>query len=275
MRMTQIGMAEGTFVEHDTALEVGADEISNQELHRGSEFEAYRGDADAAFEQLQSEFSGRDAEPIIGLAAKQFEIEGAVHTERYKFLVDKLESEIAGRSPRTIVDAGCGPAILTRLIASRCRRARVAGVDRSADMVRHSRTRFDRESILEADARQLSELDLGPIDAIVSRRMIHRVEDLDEMLEKMTVALAPGGVLVNYSFRHPEDPDDQRAFIRAAELRLDHADLHSAYVRAVLNAPTFAQYGHALKRIGARRGVESIRLICYSFDVAFVIRMCK
>src|SRR4051812_39363434 len=59
---------------------------------------------DGEFEELLTRFQGRDDEPITGLTAEQFALEGVHHPERYRFLVNWLANDIGTRDPTRIVD---------------------------------------------------------------------------------------------------------------------------------------------------------------------------
>ena len=257
------------------AHETGARPSAIIDLSSGDHSVIQREDpADGEFVDLQSRFGGRDDEPITGKTAEQFAYEGSQHPERYRFLVDWLGQELAGVDPAYIADVGAGPAFLTNLIAKRWPRAHVLAVDVSPDMVDFARSYVADTNVrvVEGDVRRLSEIRDGPLDAIVSRRMIHRVDNLYQVLESTIRSLKPGGVLVNYSFRRPGVNQDRSAFLAAARMRSGQPHLYGAYARAVLNAPSLTEYGAALEEVAMRVGVQSVKLHVYPFDVGFIIR---
>lgn len=228
---------------------------------------------DGEFEELVARFPDRDDEPIEGLTAEQFELEGTRHPERYNFLVRWLAKAAKSGEIKRIIDAGAGPAFLTSLLFSQWRDARVIAVDRSPDMVQLASERLASTPIevVESDIRRIREIRSGDVDAIVSRRMIHRVDDLHAVLHSMVSTLRPGGVLVNYSFRTPGTPLGREAFLRAAAIRESHPHLHAAYVRAVVNAPSLEDYRAALLEVATKLQVKSVRLKIYPFDLGIII----
>ena len=72
--------------------------------------------------------------------------------ERGRPFVDLL-ARVGATAPRSVVDLGCGPGNMTRLLAERWPGATVTGVDSSADMI--ARARADQPSLtwVEADVR--------------------------------------------------------------------------------------------------------------------------
>lgn len=229
------------------------------------------------FSELEEEYSGRDDEPIVGQAAVEFEAEAAAHPERYAYLAEWFirEASHAGRRrPESIIDAGCGPGILTQMVAKGLSDTSFVGVDISPDMVSLARRSngTDRVKFVQGDARESLEIAQRPVDAVLSRRMIHRVEGLDDVLGQMAEAVKPGGGMVlNYSFRRPTDEPGQLAFIAACEERAAYKDLHSTYIRAVLNAPTLEQYIEACQRVGRRFDLRHCHIKVFPFDIGIVM----
>jgi trans-aconitate 2-methyltransferase len=104
-----------------------------------------------------------------------------------------LIAQIADRSPRTVVDLGCGPGHLTVTLAERWPDAEVTGVDSSADMIAAAppgpRLRFERVGI--EDWRPPA-----PVDLIVSNAALQWVTSHVDLLPVWVhSALNPGGAL--------------------------------------------------------------------------------
>jgi trans-aconitate methyltransferase len=229
--------------------------------------------ADGEFADLTVRFDGRDDEPITGAAADQFEREALAHPERYRLLQGLFETAVDQSPLVEIVDAGAGPGLLSERLTRRWLGANVTAVDLSPDMVRLARARSAGTfNVLEGDVRRLREIAQRPPDAIVSRRMIHRVDDLHDVLGRMVDGLRPGGVLVNYSFRRPNSAGDRAVFLEAARVRSQEEDLHAAFVRAVLNAPTLGEYVQALQTVAAKVDLRQAKVLVYPFDVAFLLQ---
>lgn len=225
-----------------------------------------------AFDELCYRFQGRDEEPILGESAEQFAREGFSHPERYAFLVDWLRHELGASRPHLMVDAGAGPAFLTSRVRAEWPESRVMAVDLSPDMVELGMRRYASSNInfVHADVRLMPEI-TPPADAIISRRMIHRVDDVEAVAGKVLGSLKKGGTFINYSFRRPSTDTEIEAFLAAAKLREHEPALHAAFVRAVLNAPTAAEYGRLLAAVLHKEGVQKATLRLYPFDVGLVV----
>jgi trans-aconitate methyltransferase len=225
--------------------------------------------------QVEEEYGGRDDEPIVGLAAEQFESEAQSHPERYRALSKWFLSEASRRRiPLSLIDVGCGPGILTRMIAKELPTTSIIGLDISPDMVRLATksNESDQVRFVQGDVRDSLVIAEHPVDAIVSRRMIHRVEGLVDVLSRMISSVEPtGGTVLNYSFRRPSDELGQRAFIRACELRSSYKDLHATFIRAVLNAPTVEQYILACSQVARDFDLNRCQIKVFPFDIAIAI----
>lgn len=225
--------------------------------------------------QIQEEYGGRDDEPIVGLAAEQFESEAQSHPERYEALSKWFIREASHRRPPlSLIDVGCGPGILTRMIAKELPDTSIIGVDISPDMVRlaNKSNKSDQVRFVQGDVRDSLVIAEHPVDAIVSRRMIHRLEGLVDVLSRMILSVEPaGGAVLNYSFRRPADKLGQRAFMRACDLRSSYKDLHATFIRAVLNAPTVEQYIVACSQVARDFDLNRCQLKVFPFDIAIAI----
>jgi ubiquinone/menaquinone biosynthesis C-methylase UbiE len=225
--------------------------------------------------EIEEEYIGRDDEPIIGIAAEEFDSEAQSHPERYAYLAKWFLREASHRrQPRSIIDAGCGPGILTRMIAKDLPETSLIGVDISPDMLRlaNQNNNSDKVRFVWGDVRNSLEIAEQPVDAIVSRRMIHRVDGLDYVLGRMIESVkADGGVVLNYSFRRPTDEAAQRAFIEACAQRASFKELHAAFIRAVLNAPTLEQYIEACRYVGRRFDLSHCHIKVFPFDIGIAL----
>jgi SAM-dependent methyltransferase len=234
-----------------------------------------RGQVANRLKEIEEEFGGRDDEAIVGPAAEQFESEAQSHPERYESLSKWFLREISGSSlPRSIIDVGCGPGILTRMVAKELPDTSIIGLDISPDMLRLARqsNESDQVRFLQGDVRDSLDIAEHPVDAIVSRRMIHRVEGLTDVLSRMIASVEPaGGIVLNYSFRRPTDELGQSAFIRACDLRSSYKDLHAAFIRAVLNAPTVDEYIVACSVVANKFELKGCDLGVFPFDVSIAM----
>ncbi len=195
----------------------------------------------------------QDNEAILGLEASEFNQEALRNLERYAPLVKDIGQLVRSKHIEhpQIIDFGCGPAILTSLIAKELPTARMVGVDISPDMIEcaeENRILFEvaeRVHIIEHNALAVSKDSGIAFDLATSRNMIHRVDELADALKRMVLATKQrGGMTRIDGFRRVDDlsNEGQLAFVAAAQQRDGEKHLKEAYIRAHLNAPTLAQY---------------------------------
>lgn len=92
--------------------------------------------------------------------------------ERGRPFVD-LVARVGATAPRTVVDLGCGPGNMTRLLAARWPEAEVVGMDSSADMIERARADQPDLTWVHADLRAWRE----PADVVISNAMLQWVPD--------------------------------------------------------------------------------------------------
>lgn len=116
-------------------------------------------------------------------------------------LLARIDVALVG-DPSSVIDLGCGPGPLTRLLADRWPGATVRGVDSSPDMV---------ESAQEHAIAGRLDFVLGdisawqsdrPVDVLVSNAALHWVPGHLDLLSRFAKALSPGGVL---AFQVPDN----------------------------------------------------------------------
>jgi trans-aconitate 2-methyltransferase len=108
-----------------------------------------------------------------------------------------LLARVGAKEPRLVVDLGCGPGTLTRLLAERWPQARVEGVDSSYDMVQRAEAELsdlgERAVATLADVREWEPQE--PVDVLVSNATLQWVPGHVDLLERFAGWLAPGGWL--------------------------------------------------------------------------------
>ena len=132
--------------------------------------------------------------------------------ERARPFVDLL-ARVGAQEPGVVVDLGCGPGHLTRLLAERWPEARVTGLDSSPEMIAAARdgdgpVRFDVGDLRDwvATAREQS------VDVLVSNATLQWVPGHLDLLPALVAAVAPGGWL---AFQVPGNVDQPSHAIRA------------------------------------------------------------
>ena len=102
-----------------------------------------------------------------------------------------LLARVTARSPRRVVDLGCGPGNLTTLLAARWPAAAVEALDSSAEMVEAARARG-------IDARRADVVGWTPApdtDVVISNAVLQWVPQHRELLPRWIAALGPGAEL--------------------------------------------------------------------------------
>ena len=100
--------------------------------------------------------------------------------------------ELRGRSPRRLLDVGCGTGILTARLAGELKAELVAGCDFSFGMLEQARHRAPQVAWAQGDALRLPVRD-SAVDAVVSTEAFHWFPDHDAALAEMARVLRPGG----------------------------------------------------------------------------------
>src|SRR5947209_7953422 len=106
----------------------------------------------------------------------------------------ELLARVGAQDPVVVADVGCGPGSLTRELAERWPRARVEGVDDSAEMIERARAEAgDLVQLTLADLRDWAPAD--PVDVLVSNATLQWVPGHLDLFDRFTGFLAPGGWL--------------------------------------------------------------------------------
>lgn len=92
-----------------------------------------------------------------------------------------------------VVDLGCGPGNSTALLHARWPRARIRGVDNSAEMLRSARQALPALEWIQADLAGW-QADT-PVDLLFANAVLHWLPDHATLLPRLLGMLRPGGVL--------------------------------------------------------------------------------
>jgi trans-aconitate 2-methyltransferase len=125
--------------------------------------------------------------------------------ERARPFADLL-AQVRSEAPAVVVDLGCGEGALTASLARRWPRARVVGIDSSAEMLAAAAAHAElgRVEFENGDVRDWRPD--GPVDVLVSNAVLHWVPGHADLLRRWADDLAPGGELavqVPGNFRAP------------------------------------------------------------------------
>jgi trans-aconitate 2-methyltransferase len=113
--------------------------------------------------------------------------------ERGRPFVDLL-ARVPATAPSTVVDLGCGPGSLTRLLAERWPQAHVLGVDSSPQMIATAGESVPGVEFEVGDLREWVSSG-STADVLVSNATLQWVPDHLDLLPALVAALRPGGSL--------------------------------------------------------------------------------
>ena len=112
--------------------------------------------------------------------------------ERTRAALDLL-ARVPDRSPREIVDLGCGPGNSTELLARRFPNAHVVGLDTSEAMLAHARRRVPSAEFVRQDIADWRPS--APPDLIFANAALHFLPDHHELFPQLAAWLPTGGQL--------------------------------------------------------------------------------
>lgn len=104
-----------------------------------------------------------------------------------------LLARVGAEDPAVVADLGCGPGTVTRLLARRWPRARVIGVDSSAEMLDEAGADTARLAWVRADIAAWGPD--RPLDVVFSNAALHWLDDHAALFPRLMAMLAPGGWL--------------------------------------------------------------------------------
>lgn len=103
----------------------------------------------------------------------------------------ELLNRIPEGNPQRIIDLGCGPGNVTRLLKMRWPEAQVTGIDHSAEMLQVAAQYADIQWVLENIAHWQPE---PPVDILFSNAALHWVQPHEELFPRLMSGINPGGV---------------------------------------------------------------------------------
>jgi trans-aconitate 2-methyltransferase len=112
----------------------------------------------------------------------------------------ELLARVSHADPRSVVDLGCGPGTTTVRLIERWPRARVLGIDSSAEMIAHAGEVAipGQLEFRQADLRQWEPE--APVDVLLCTATFQWIDDHAQLFPRLIGWLAPGGV---FAFQVP------------------------------------------------------------------------
>jgi trans-aconitate 2-methyltransferase len=111
-------------------------------------------------------------------------------------------ARLGAADPSYVVDLGCGPGSLTRLLAERWTRAQILGVDSSPEMVANAQQHaiLNQLAFVEGDIEAWQPAQ--PVDVLVANAALHWVPGHLDLFPRFAAALTAGGV---FAFQVPDN----------------------------------------------------------------------
>ncbi len=157
----------------------------------------------------------------------------------------ELVARVGAEAPATVVDLGCGPGNLTRLLCHRWPEATVLGLDSSPEMIARARAADDATIWEVADLRTWA-TDADPVDVLVSNATLQWVPGHLDLLPALVSRVNNGGW---FAFQVPGNFDEPSHTIRTELAAEAPYDAHTRGV-AVPSSHDPAVYLERLSALG-------------------------
>lgn len=172
-----------------------------------------------------------DAQVTRDRSRRNFDAEAPAYSESHDgrfsaLLYDELVATVNRGGWTSILDVGCGNAVILSRLASECTggsKKRMCGVDLSPAMVEEARKGLsERAQIVVGDSEHLP-WDGGSFDTVLCSCSFHHYPDPDASIAEMARVLVPGGRLV---LADPSGPLLFRVLMNLTIQFSDHGDRH-------------------------------------------------
>ncbi len=115
-----------------------------------------------------------------------------------------LLARVPVESPATVVDLGCGPGNVTRILKQRWPDAAITGIDGSPEMLAAARKEDPAIDWREADIAAWRPE--APVDVLYSNAALHWLDGHDALFPRLLEMVARGGALAVQMPRNPDAP---------------------------------------------------------------------
>jgi trans-aconitate 2-methyltransferase len=154
-------------------------------------------------------------------------------SERLRPALDLL-GRIPLEAPEAVVDLGCGPGQVTRLLQARWPLAQVTGVDGSSEML--ARVAEEAPDLAWQQADLAEWYPEQPVDLIYANASLHWLDGHDALFPRLMASLKPGGCLAVQMPRN-HDRSSHRAAFEVAGLEPWRARLEPQLRRQPVSEP--------------------------------------
>lgn len=156
----------------------------------------------------------------------------------------ELLARIGATAPRTVVDLGCGPGNMTRLLRDRWPEADLLGIDTSPAMIEAARATAPDVDFALADVRDWSPRE--PVDVVFAHATLQWIPEHLDLLPRLVASVAPGGWL---AFGVPGNFDQPSHALRT---QLTAEPPYAAQTAGVASPDAYdaATYLEVLERLG-------------------------
>lgn len=110
--------------------------------------------------------------------------------ERLRPALDLL-ARIPAATPKTVVDLGCGAGNVTAILAARWPKAKITGLDGSAEMLEKAREAAPKINFVQADFGTWAAP--APVDVLYSNAALHWLGNHETLFPRLLAQVAPGG----------------------------------------------------------------------------------
>jgi len=190
--------------------------------------------------------------------ASSYDVQAEPHEAWGRAVLDRLQLQ----GGETVLDAGCGTGMVTKLVLERLPEGRLIGVDASAAMLAKAREALGDDPRVELRQADLTDLELDEqVDAVFSTATFHWILEHERLFSRLRSTLRPGGRLEAQC-----GGEGNIAEIARALDALAGDERFSPYLRPELRAWNYASVGDTEARL-ERAGFEAARAWLESWPV--------
>ena len=136
----------------------------------------------------------------FGKASSFYEDVTPVQEKMAQSLITKITNNLGAKSPRSILELGCGSGRLTKKLRQEFPQAKITAIDIAPEMISQAMAACSSVNYITADAEKHINLLEGKFDLIVSNATIQWFENPEITLQKAQNLLKEGGLIALATF---------------------------------------------------------------------------